>query len=127
MSRSPGAGHDALYDCEVSIRACPSCLDRDWVLVADCLCAWVRIAVKRFRTAPTVARPAHPEQDLPYMPQGGEVGGQVAVDDEYVGVVPAPKTPLRPVDPDRRSGAAGGSEERGHGAGYLAKLDLASA
>ena len=42
------------------------------------------------------------------MPQGGEVGGQVAVDDEYVGVVPAPKTPLRPAEPDRRSCAAKG-------------------
>ena len=57
------------------------------------------------------------------MPQGSEVGGQVAVDDEYVGAVPAPKTPLRPAEPDRRSCAAGGSDQRRHGAGYLAKLD----
>ena len=57
------------------------------------------------------------------MPQGGEVGRQVVVDDYYVGVVPAPKTPLRPGEPDCRSCAAGGSDERRHGAGYLAKLD----
>jgi len=57
------------------------------------------------------------------MPQDGEVGGHVAVDDEYVGVVPAPKTPLRPGEPERRSCAAGGSDERLHSAGYLAKLD----
>jgi hypothetical protein len=57
------------------------------------------------------------------VPQGGEVGGQVAVDNEYVGVLPAPKKPLRPAEPDRCSCAAGGSDERRHGAGYLAKLD----
>jgi hypothetical protein len=43
------------------------------------------------------------------MPQGGEVGGQVAVYYYYVGVVPAPETPLRPAEPDRRSCAAGPS------------------
>ena len=57
------------------------------------------------------------------MPQGGEVGGQVAVYDYYVGVVTAPKATLRPAEPDRRSCTAGRSDERRHGAGYLAELD----
>ena len=63
------------------------------------------------------------EHDPPYMPQASQVGGQVAVYDYYIGVVPAPKTPLRPAEPDRRSCAAGRSDERRHSAGYLAELD----
>jgi hypothetical protein len=57
------------------------------------------------------------------MPQGGEVGGQVAGYNSCVGVVSVLETPLRPGRADRRSCAAGRSDERRRGAGYLAKLD----
>ena len=41
----------------------------------------------------------------------------------YVGVVPAPKTPLRRAQPNRRCCVTGRCDERRHGAGYLLKLD----